>query len=214
MEEENSVTLSCELSKPGVAAEWRKGEELLKTNFKYQMRNRNSLLEMTIKNTQLEDGGLYSCICGDAKTTANITVTGKTRLEMRACLDCLKEFNRILKGLINRQTFLAPAVRFFNTAIPLTFKLGLKNQEAPEGGNVILRCELSRAGVPVQWWKGEDQLYHAGRYQMTLKGKTAEMHIKNTQPEDVGEYSCVFGGQKTTAEVNVRGIGPAPVVGY
>lgn len=91
------------------------------------------------------------------------------------------------------------------TAIPLAFKTGLKNQEAAEGGDVVLRCELSRAGVPVQWWKGEDQLYHGGRFKMSLSGKTSEMKIRNIQPEDVGEYSCVFGEQKTTAEVNVKG---------
>lgn len=84
--------------------------------------------------------------------------------------------------------------------------MGLKNQEAREGGNVSLCCELSRAGVPVQWFKAEDQLFHWGRYQMTQRGKIAEMHIKNIQPEEVGEYSCVLGEQKTTAEVNVRGI--------
>ncbi|XP_035989347.1 obscurin [Fundulus heteroclitus] len=164
VEEENSVTLSCEVSKPSLAVEWRKGKELLKSDFKYQIKNRNSVMELTIKNAQPEDSGLYSCICEDVKTTAHVTVT----------------------------------------PIPLTFKLGLKNQEAPEGGDVCLRCELSRAGVPVQWWKGEDQLCHGGRVQMTQRGKTAEMTIRNIQPEDVGEYSCVFGGQKTTAEVNVR----------
>lgn len=93
-----------------------------------------------------------------------------------------------------------------STAIPLSFKMGLKNQEAPEGGNVSLRCELSRVGVPVRWFKSENELCHGGRYQMTLRGNIAEMHIRNIQPEDVGEYSCVFGEQKTTAEVNVRGI--------
>ncbi|MEQ2162587.1 hypothetical protein GOODEAATRI_021318 [Goodea atripinnis] len=164
LEEENSLTLSCEVSKPGLSVDWMKGKELLKSDFKYQIKNRNSIMELTIKNAQLEDSGLYSCICGDVKTTAHVTIT----------------------------------------PIPLTFKMGLKNQEAPEGGNVCLRCELSRAGVPVQWWKGEDQLCHRGRFQMTQKGKIAEMTIKNIQPEDVGEYSCVFGGQKTTAEVNVR----------
>ncbi|XP_061594308.1 obscurin [Cololabis saira] len=164
VEEENSVMLSCELSKPGLVVEWRKGKELLKNDFKYQVKNRNSIMELTIKNTQVEDSGLYSCIYGDVKTTANVTVT----------------------------------------PIPLTFKMGLKNQEAPEGGSVFLRCELSKAGVPVQWWKGEDQLLHGGRFQMTLKGKIAEMTIRNIQPEDVGEYSCIFGVQKTTAEVNVR----------
>ncbi|CAJ1060641.1 LOW QUALITY PROTEIN: obscurin [Xyrichtys novacula] len=164
VEEENSITLSCELSKPGLTVEWKKGQELLKNNFKYQIKNRNCIMELTIKNSQLEDSGLYSCNYSDVKTTANITVT----------------------------------------PIPLTFKMGLKNQEAPEGGNVTLLCELSRAGVPVQWWKAEDQLYHGGRYQMTQRGKIAELHIKNIQPEDVGEYSCILGEQKTTAEVNVR----------
>jgi len=91
------------------------------------------------------------------------------------------------------------------TAIPITFKTGLKNQEAPEGGNVTLRCELSKAGVPVEWWKGEDRLEHGGRYQTKVSGKFAELQIKNIQPEDVGEYSCVLGEQKTTAEVNVKG---------
>lgn len=69
-----------------------------------------------------------------------------------------------------------------------------------------LRCELSRTGVPVQWFKSENELCQGGRYQMMLRGNIAEMHIRNIQPEDVGEYSCVFGEQKTTAEVNVRGI--------
>lgn len=92
-----------------------------------------------------------------------------------------------------------------SSAIPVTFKMGLKNQEASEGGIVTLRCELSKAGVPVEWWKGEEEVSPGGRYQMKLEGKIAELHIKNIQPEDVGEYSCIFGDQKTTAEVNVRG---------
>lgn len=69
-----------------------------------------------------------------------------------------------------------------------------------------LCCELSRTGVPVRWFKSENELCPGGRYQMKLRGNVAEMHIRNVQPEDVGEYSCVFGDVKTTAEVNVRGI--------
>ncbi|KAM4629824.1 obscurin [Polymixia lowei] len=164
VEEENSLTMSCELSKPGLAVEWRKEEELLKNGLKYQIKKRDSVMELTIRNALLEDTGNYSCIYGDIRTTASVTIT----------------------------------------PIPITFKMGLKNQEAREGGNVVLRCELSKAGVPVEWWKGEDQLYDGGRYQMKLHGKMAEMQIRNIQPEDVGEYSCVFGDQKTTAEVNVR----------
>ncbi|KAF7668343.1 hypothetical protein LDENG_00020560 [Lucifuga dentata] len=164
VEEENNLTMSCELSKPGLAVEWRKGDELLKNSIKYQIKKQDSVMELVIKNTQLDDSGLYSCSYSDIKTTANITVT----------------------------------------PIPITFQTGLKNQEAPEGGNVVLRCELSKAGVSVQWWKGDDQLHNGGRYQMKLNGKIAEMLIKNVLPEDVGVYSCIFEDQKTTAEVNVK----------
>ncbi|XP_036845201.1 obscurin [Oncorhynchus mykiss] len=164
VEEENSVTLFCELSKPGLPAEWRKGEELLKNGVRYQIRKREATMELTIRKAVLEDTGFYSCVYAEAKTSATVNIT----------------------------------------AIPVTFKMGLKNQEAPEGGIVNLRCELSKAGVPVEWWKGKEEVSPGGRYQMKLEGKVAEMHIKNIQPEDVGEYSCIFGDQKTTAEVNVR----------
>ncbi|XP_052331265.1 obscurin-like isoform X2 [Oncorhynchus keta] len=164
VEEENSVTLFCELSKPGLTAEWRKGEVLLKNGVRYQIRKRAATMELTIRKAVLEDTGFYSCVYAEAKTSATVNIT----------------------------------------AIPVTFKMGLKNQEAPEGGIVNLRCELSKAGVPVEWWKGKEEVSPGGRYQMKLEGKVAEMHIKNIQPEDVGEYSCIFGDQKTTAEVNVR----------
>lgn len=79
MEEENTVMLSCELSKPGLPVEWRKEEKLLKNNFKYHIKNRNSIMELTIKNVQVEDSGLYSCNYGDVKTTARITITRKEK---------------------------------------------------------------------------------------------------------------------------------------
>lgn len=79
VEEENSLTLTCELSKPGLSVEWKKGEEILKSNFKYQVKNRESIKELIIKRAQLDDSGLYSCTYGDLKTTADITITRKRK---------------------------------------------------------------------------------------------------------------------------------------
>jgi len=88
---------------------------------------------------------------------------------------------------------------------PATFKQQLTNQEALEGESITLHCELSKVGVPVQWWKGDKPLLPGPRYQMRLDGRTAELEITNIFSEDAGIYSCVTGGQKTTAEVKVKG---------
>ncbi|XP_052419981.1 obscurin [Carassius gibelio] len=164
VEEENKLVLHCELSKAGCPVEWRKGEELLRSGYKYQIQEHDVTRELIITKAMPEDSGVYSCICGEQKTKATIRVF----------------------------------------ATPVTFKQNLKNQEAPEGGVVILHCELSKAGVPVTWLKGDEELCNGNRYKIKQEGLVAELHIKNVLPKDVGEYSCIVGDQKTTAEVNVR----------
>jgi hypothetical protein len=77
VEEESSVTLSCELSRPGLAAEWRRGLEVLKSGLRHQVRRREGVMELTVRNALLEDSGVYCCVYGDALTTANLTVTRK-----------------------------------------------------------------------------------------------------------------------------------------
>ncbi|XP_029939546.1 obscurin [Salarias fasciatus] len=251
--EEGYVTLRCELSKSGVPVEWRKDAQLLKEGEKYQMKQEGRVAEMLIGHLSMADAGQYSCFVGTAETSADIKVRALPitfikeveNVEIKEgdsgafCCELskpgapvdwrkgrvilkpgykyeMKQEGHLTKLIINnveesdagkytcKTKDSQSTAELTVKAIPLTFKVGLKNQEAPEGGSVSLRCELSRAGVPVQWWKGDDQLYHGARYRMTLKGNVAEMTVKNIQPEDVGEYSCVFGEQKTTAEVNVR----------
>ncbi|XP_069047285.1 obscurin isoform X20 [Lepisosteus oculatus] len=72
--EGGSVTLRCELSKPGAPVEWRKGAAALKTGDKYKMKQRGCTAELLIESLQLEDTGDYSCVCGDQHTTARLTV--------------------------------------------------------------------------------------------------------------------------------------------
>ncbi|XDV49254.1 hypothetical protein PO909_018537 [Leuciscus waleckii] len=164
VEEENTLVLHCELSKAGCPVEWRKGEELLRSGYKYQIRECDVTRELIIMKALPEDSGIYSCICGEQNTKSTVRVF----------------------------------------ATPVTFKQNLKNQEAPEGGVVILHCELSKAGVPVTWLRGDEELSNGTKYKIKQEGLVAELRIKNVLPVDVGEYSCIVGDQKTTAEVNVR----------
>ncbi|CAL8345067.1 unnamed protein product [Merluccius merluccius] len=93
-------------------------------------------------------------------------------------------------------------------AKPAVFTQKLQSQEAEEESSVTLHCELSKAGVPVEWRKGAKVLESGQKYQMKQKASVNELLISNVVPEDSGDYSCVCGEQKTSASVNIKG---APV---
>ncbi|CAJ1072456.1 obscurin isoform X18 [Xyrichtys novacula] len=73
-EEGASVTLHCEISKPGVPVEWKKGTQVLKSGEKYQMKQKASVNELLINKVVPEDSGDYSCVCGEQKTTASLKI--------------------------------------------------------------------------------------------------------------------------------------------
>ncbi|KAM6918651.1 obscurin [Xenentodon cancila] len=163
-EEGASVVLLCELSKPGVPVEWKKGTLILKSSEKYQVKQKASINELLIYKVVPEDSGDYSCVCGDQKTTASINIKAQ----------------------------------------PVTFKRKLENQDAEEGADVTVRCELSKPGVPVEWKKGTVTLKSSEKYQMKQKASINELLIYKVVPEDSGDYSCVCGDQKTTASLKIK----------
>ncbi|KAM4551577.1 obscurin isoform 27-T27 [Odontesthes bonariensis] len=165
-EEGANITLNCELSKPGVPVEWKKGAQVLKSGEKYQLKQKASVNELLINKVVPEDSGEYSCVCGDQKTTASINVKAQ----------------------------------------PVTFKQKLESREAEEGANITLSCELSKPGVPVEWKKGTQVLKSGEKYQLKQKASVNELLINKVVPEDSGEYSCVCGDQKTTANINVKAL--------
>jgi len=72
-----TATLRCELSKVGVPVEWKKGDKTLKPSDKYRMRQEDTTAELLIRDLEVEDTGEYTCVCGDQKTSAVLTVHGK-----------------------------------------------------------------------------------------------------------------------------------------
>lgn len=95
---------------------------------------------------------------------------------------------------------------YHSSAIPVTFKQKLKNQEAVEEGSVTLRCELSKSGVPVEWRKDAQLLKEGEKYQIKQEGRGAEVLIRNLTLKDAGEYCCCVGSLVTSADIKVRGM--------
>lgn len=75
--ESGTATLQCELSKAVSTVEWRKDGKALMPNGKYKMRREGRFAELVIQDLDLMDAGSYTCVCGDQKTTATLTVNGK-----------------------------------------------------------------------------------------------------------------------------------------
>lgn len=76
VEEGNNLTLYCEISKPGIPVEWSRGGDLLENTDKYQIKQRESALELTIRDVDPGDSGVYTCVCRDQRTKATVKVVG------------------------------------------------------------------------------------------------------------------------------------------
>lgn len=77
--EGDMITLRCELSKPGVNVEWRKGGMVLQPSKKFQMRQEACVQELDIFDLKPEDSGYYTCDAGNQLTTASVSVQGNQK---------------------------------------------------------------------------------------------------------------------------------------
>lgn len=76
-EEGTTALLCCELSKPGVAVQWKKGALLLKPGEKYEMKQEGCEVQLKIHDLWSPDGGFYKCCAGTLATISFITIKGR-----------------------------------------------------------------------------------------------------------------------------------------
>ena len=74
--EGTTVTLRCQMSK-ATPVEWRKGSESLRDGDRYSLRQDGATCELQIRGLAVEDAGEYSCVCGQERTSATLSVKGK-----------------------------------------------------------------------------------------------------------------------------------------
>lgn len=99
--EGDTVTLRCELSKPGVSVEWRKGGVVLQPGKKFQLKQEGCVQELCIYELKPEDSGYYTCDAGDQLTTASVSVQGNEHLLFTSALN----MSRLVAGWIKVVAF-------------------------------------------------------------------------------------------------------------
>lgn len=71
-----TALLTCKMSKPEIAVQWRKGSVLLRPGDKYKMMKNGCELQFEIHDLTSEDRGTYGCYADTAATTAMVLVKG------------------------------------------------------------------------------------------------------------------------------------------
>ncbi|XP_069770989.1 obscurin-like isoform X13 [Narcine bancroftii] len=254
-DEDGIAVLRCEITKPGAPVEWKKGNMVLHSNDKYDMKHEDSCIQLSIHNLKPEDQGEYTCDSGDQQTTAFLKVnalpvlfkkelqnvnieegdTAKLSCELTkpdatvewlkesvALVPCgkyeMKQHGTITELLIHdvepedagnytcdsgdKQSTAHLKVK----AAPVMLIKELQSQEVEEHGMAILRCELSKPQIPVNWRKESLLICPSEKYKMKQEGCVQVLQIHNLESVDAGEYSCCFEDQKTTASVTVKAL--------
>uniref|UniRef100_A0A8C6FVI4 Obscurin n=1 Tax=Moschus moschiferus TaxID=68415 RepID=A0A8C6FVI4_MOSMO len=136
-----TATLRCELSK-AAPVEWRKGPETLRAGGRVNLRQEGAVCELEIRELTVEDAGEYSCLCGQERTSATLTVRALPAM--------------FIKGLKKEEAEEGATVKLrceLSKAAPVQWRKGPETLRA--GGRVSLRqegavCELEIRGLTVE----------------------------------------------------------------
>uniref|UniRef100_A0A673TV90 Obscurin n=1 Tax=Suricata suricatta TaxID=37032 RepID=A0A673TV90_SURSU len=217
------ATLRCELSK-AAPVEWRKGSETLRAGDRVSLRQDGAVCELEVRDLVVADAGEYSCVCGQERTSATLTLThGPVLPQWRKGSETLRAGDRVSlrqDGAVCElevcDLVVADAGEYSCvcgqertsailtvTAAQVVFQEPLQSVQAEEGASATLRCELSQPGAAVVWSKGGLELQADGRREPRQRGRTAELVLRDLRREDAGEYTCVCGTQATSAALTI-----------
>jgi len=74
--EKDLVKLECEVNKARIPVKWFKDGKEIKPTKRMEIISDGLLQQLVIDDVTLDDMGTYTCVCGDASTSATLSVDG------------------------------------------------------------------------------------------------------------------------------------------
>jgi hypothetical protein len=233
-DENESVSLSCEVNKPDISVDWVFNKNILVPSEKYNIGADGVTHTLTIADLTPEDTGTYTARVGDTETNADLTVTGelkkncKNKLHMtfffisdrKHCsqVECCSAGTLSLytgyekacsTGWLKELAFCSPssvyAWSYLPSELPVHIIVPLKDTEVTEGETVTLTCEVNIPDLPARWFKDKVEIFPTDDRQMSVEGTVHKLTIPKSVLEDEAEYLVVIGGRQSKALLLVEG---------
>lgn len=77
--EDNSVSFTCQLSKPDQPVQWLKNGSPIKQSTKYKISSDGSKYTLTLQKATIPDAGEYKIKLGNLESSAKLTVSGEDK---------------------------------------------------------------------------------------------------------------------------------------
>ncbi|KAI8500667.1 hypothetical protein Bbelb_214850 [Branchiostoma belcheri] len=86
----------------------------------------------------------------------------------------------------------------------IQFQKILRDEEVFSKETATFECQLSAAKAEVKWLRNSVQIHCSAKYKIEEDGVTHRLIVNNCGKEDVAEYTCQCGSNKTTASLRVK----------
>ena len=96
---------------------------------------------------------------------------------------------------------------FLFTEEPIEFIRELKDQTVMEiPSTATFECELSKAGLRVQWLRGDEPISSGDKYDITTDGAVHRLIVRDVSGDDMNTYTATVRGKTSSASLTVEGL--------
>ena len=90
---------------------------------------------------------------------------------------------------------------------PIEFIRELKDQTVMEiPSTATFECELSKAGLRVQWLRGDEPISSGDKYDITTDGAVHRLIVHDVSGDDMDTYTATVRGKTSSASLTVEGL--------